>query len=163
MCYNLASKYNTLFKKEKKMKKYWKEILFILVVVIAIGYIFLDSKRDIAYHFKSVYYNDPESLTVDVFMTRNGKGDLITYSTNIYYMEAEIKGTLLYYLKNDKKEIISGGSVLNNYFVDKRNSGEYNDYLNLILDNADNLYFDLCRDSECKDILTLKLEKTKLF
>ena len=145
------------------MKKYWKEILLILVVVIAIGYIFLDSKRDIAYHFKSVYYNDPESLNVDVFMIKNGKGDLITYSTNIYYMETEIKGTLLYYLKNDKKEIISGGSVLNNYFVDKRNNREYNDYLNKILDNADNLYFYLCRDSECKDILTLKLEKTKLF
>lgn len=146
------------------MKKYWKEILLILVVVISVCYIFIDSKKDVGYHFKSVYYNDPESLTVNVFMMKNGKGDLITYSTNIYYMETEIKGTLLYYLKNDKKEIITGGSVLNSYFIDKRNNIEYNDYLNTILDNSDNLYFDLCRDTECKDVFkTLKLEQNKLF
>lgn len=146
------------------MKKYWKEILLILVVIIAIGYIFVDSKKDVGYHFKSVYYNDPESLTVNVFMMKNSKGDLITYSTNIYYMETEIKGTLLYYLKNEKKEIIIGGGGLNSYFIDKNNNIEYNNYLNTILDNSDNLYFDLCRDSECKDVFkTLKLEKYRLF
>lgn len=146
------------------MKKYWKEILLILVVVIAMGYIIIDSKRNMVYHFKSVYYNDSESLNVDVFMIKNSKGDLITYSTNIHYMETEIKGTLLYYLKNEKKEIITGGSVLNSYFIDKSNNIEYNNYLNTILDNSDNLYFDLCRDSECKDVFrTLRLEKNKLF
>lgn len=86
-------------------------------VFLAACYIFVDSKRDIAYHFKSLYYNDPESLNVDVFMIKNGKGDLITYSTNIHYRENEIKGTLLYYLKNEKKEIITGGSVLNSYLI----------------------------------------------
>lgn len=152
------------------MKKYWKEILLILVVVIAIGYIIVDSKRDIAYHFTGEYkgqYNDPEYLTVDVFVIRNGNGDLLTYNTNILYSETEIKGTRFYYLENDEKRILLGGSRLNlsDYSKKNANKREYGiDYFDIILDNTNNLYFDLCSDTECNDVSkTLKLKNNKLF
>ena len=146
------------------MKKHWKEILFVLIVIVCIGYIFLDSKRDVAYRFRGEYRTEPENISVDVFVMKNGKGDLLTYNTNIFYSETEIKGTLLYYLKNNEKQIFLGGSTLNSFYITGKNNPEYGDYLNEILDNENNLYFDLCRDVECKDVLTtLKLEKSKLF
>ena len=144
------------------MKKYLKWIIPILVIIIIIlGGIILFNNVEGEYLFTGKFINEENNVDVDVIVMRNKNGNLLTYSTSIYYSNEEIIASRLYYLENNEKQIILGNS-LNSYDYSKRNANkkEYGyDYINNLLDNPDNLYFDLCKDSECNDVFaTIKLD-----
>lgn len=144
------------------MKKYLKWIIPILVIIIIIlGGIILFNNVEGEYLFTGKFINEENNVNVDVIVMRNKNGNLLTYSTSIYYSNEEIIASRLYYLENNEKQIILGNS-LNSYDYSRRhaNKKEYGyDYIDNLLDNQDNLYFDLCKDSECNDVFaTIKLD-----
>ena len=148
------------------MKKYLIGIILVLVIIIMIlGGIILFNNVAGEYHFTGEFMNQENYIDVDVFLMRNKNGDLLTYSTNVSYSEREIVAAQLYYMENNEKHIILGNH-LNSYNYSKRgaNSSEYGyDYINNLLKNKDNLYFDLCSDSTCHNIFsTIKLNYNQL-
>lgn len=148
------------------MKKHIKWIIPVLIIIIIIlGSIIVFSNVNEEYLFTGEYINEENNIDVDIIIMRNNNGNLLTYSTNIYYTNDDIVAANLYYLQNDEKHIVLGNS-LNMYDYSRKNANkkEYGyDYIDNLLENQDNLYFDLCRDSECNNIVTsIKLNSSTL-
>ena len=148
------------------MNKHIKLIIPVLIIIIVIlGSIILFSDVDKEYLFTGKYVNEENNVDVYIIIMQNNNGNLLTYSTNIHYTNDNIVAANLYYLQNDEKHIVLGNS-LNMYDYSRKNANkkEYGyDYIDNLLENQDNLYFDLCRDSECNDIVTsIKLNYSTL-
>ncbi len=152
------------------MKNYNKQITLALIVTIAIlsfclGITIYNGRtKDELHHFEGSIKEEKTSVRVDVFIARNKKGDLLNYSTDIDYSKELIVGAQLYYLKNDEKEVILGNS-LDSYRYSKKeaNNKEEDDDLNIMIENADKIYVDLCKDYDCNEIFkTVKLSYEEL-
>lgn len=148
------------------MKKYFIWIIPVLIIIIIIlGGIILFNNVEGEYHFTGEFINSNNNIDIDVFLMRNKNGNLLTYNTNIHYSEEDIVAAQLYYLKDGEKQIILGNH-LNAYNYSKRgtNQKEYGyEYIDNLLNNENNLYFDLCSDTACDTIFeTIKLNSSGL-
>ena len=149
------------------MKKYfiWIIPVLVIIIIIILGGTILFNNVEGEYHFTGEFIDNENNINVDVFLMRNKNGNLLTYSTNIYYSEEDIVAAQLYYLKDGEKEIILGNH-LNSYNYSKRgaNQKEYGyEYIDNLLNNENNLYFDLCSDTACDTIFeTIKLNSSGL-
>ena len=73
------------------MKKYFIWIIPVMVIIIMIlGGMILFNNVEGEYHFTGEFIDNENNINVDVFLMRNKNGNLLTYSTNIYYTEEDI-------------------------------------------------------------------------
>ncbi len=142
----------------------WAVAVVMIILIILVGILYFGDRTG-EYYFSGSLINEGDNIKIDVIVMQNNKGNLLTYSTNIYYASTNIVAARLFYYKNDEKNIILGNS-LNSYDYSRKNENksEYGyDYIDNLLENKNNLYFDLCLDSACENILeTIKLDCSKL-
>ena len=145
------------------MKKYIIWLIPIAIIATFLGMLLSPSHNNASYRFSGELEDGLNSIQVQVFLIQNNEGNLLNYYTDIYNSEEEIKGAQIYYLENEEKHTILGNS-LNGYDL-SANKSEYGyDYLDEVIANKDNLYFDLCNNTKCTTIFkTIKLEASKLY
>lgn len=146
------------------MKEKSVRVMFVIIIILIISIAFLlFNNKNGEYHFTGEIFDEENNISVDVFIMQNNNGNLLTYSTSIHRSKEEIVASRLYY-EQDGNKVITLGNGLNSYNYSKKGQDEKEygyDYIDNILKYP--LYFELCKDSTCKNVYkTIKLDYKQL-
>jgi len=100
----------------------WAVAVVMIILIILVGILYFGDRTG-EYYFSGSLINEGDNIKIDVIVMQNNKGNLLTYSTNIYYASTNIVAARLFYYKNDEKNIILGNS-LNSYDYSRKNENK---------------------------------------